>query len=278
MKIGSYNELSRVLEKYNFKIKKKFGQNFLVDPNTLTNIVEKANIDKDTLVIEIGPGVGALSQYILDKCGYLLAYEIDDSLIEILDETLSEYNNFEIINEDFLKADVNKKLKKHNYEKIIVVANLPYYITTPIITKILEENIKVDYMVMMMQKEVAERLAAVKRTKDYNSLSVFIQYFCDVKHLMNVSRNVFVPKPNVDSAVIKLSINKKYKVDKEKLFFDLVRSSFQFRRKTLNNNLKKFDNDKLKKVFKKLNLNLSQRAEELSLEDFVNVANELNKL
>lgn len=277
MKISTYKRTNEILDKYNFKIKKSLGQNFLIDQNILKKIVDLSNIGKDTLVIEIGPGIGALSEFILDKCGYLVMYEIDKRLIPILNDTLKDYKNFKLINEDFLESDVQSDIKDLNFKEIVLISNLPYYVTIPIITKIIEDDLPIQKLILMMQKEVAERLSAKPNTKKYNSLSIFIQYNYDVKTLMNVSRNVFYPKPNVDSSVLKLEKRKKYFVNDEKLFFRFVKEAFSQRRKMLKNNLRNFDLKKLEKIFTELNLSLMQRAEELKIEDYINIVNRLSK-
>ncbi len=277
MKISTYKRTNEILDKYNFKIKKSLGQNFLIDQNILKKIVDLSNIGKDTLVIEIGPGIGALSEFILDKCGYLVMYEIDKRLIPILNDTLKDYKNFKLINEDFLESDVQSDIKDLNFKEIVLISNLPYYVTIPIITKIIEDDLPIQKLILMMQKEVAERLSAKPNTKKYSSLSIFIQYNYDVKTLMNVSRNVFYPKPNVDSSVLKLEKRKKYFVNDEKLFFRFVKEAFSQRRKMLKNNLRNFDLKKLEKIFTELNLSLMQRAEELKIEDYINIVNRLSK-
>ncbi len=265
-----------LLEKYNFNFKKKFGQNFLKDKNILENIVKKSEIDKDTLVIEIGVGAAALTLTMQPYAKNIIGYEIDTSLKEILNEKLSEYKNIEIIYGDFLKQNVKNDLKKYNYKKLYVVANLPYYITTPIITKIIGDNIDVDKIVVMVQKEVGDRFNARPGTKDYNSLTIFLNYYFDIKKLLDVSRNCFTPKPNVDSIVVEMKKKAtKYEVKDEDLFFKLVRDSFKHKRKNLRNNLKFYDLDKIEEVLNKYNLDLNVRAESLPIDMFVEVSNNL---
>ena len=258
-----------------FSFKKKFGQNFLYDENILRNIVEKSNIDKDTLVLEIGVGAAFLTYYTAKAAKYVLGYEIDESLKEIINDQLKECDNTEIIFEDFLKADVSTKLKEYNYKKLYVVANLPYYITTPIITKIINDNLGVDKIVIMVQKEVGDRFNAKPNSKEYNSLTIFLNYYFDIRKLMDVSRNSFVPKPNVDSSIIEFNSNKKYSVKDEELFFKIVRDSFQFKRKNLRNNLKEYNLDKIEEALSKLNKDLTARAESLTIEDFIFITNYL---
>ena len=264
------------LDRNNFKFKKNFGQNFIIDKNVIDNIITKSGVDSDTLVIEIGPGAGSLSAGIASKCGNLVCFEIDKALKPILEENLKEFNNIEIIFEDFLTADVNEVIKKYNYKKTYVIANLPYYITTPIITKIIDKKIDVDKVVVMVQKEVGDRFKANPGSKDYSSLSIFLKYYFDVFKILDVSRNVFMPKPNVDSIVVEFVKTKtKFDVKNEEFFFKLVRDSFTQKRKTLRNNLKAYDLDKISEVLAKYNFDLSVRAEQLPIEIFIDIANTL---
>jgi len=260
----------------NFEFKKSFGQNFIHDDNIIRKIVDSALIDKDTLVIEIGPGAGSLSKEIIPKSKYSILYEIDTRLEDRLNELLKDNDNFEIIFNDFLNEDVKNKISNYYYDKLFVVANLPYYITTPIISKFIDDNILPDKIVIMVQKEVADRLSAKVGSRDYGSLTVLLNYYYDIKKLFDVSRNCFTPKPNVDSAVICMDLKKDRLVVKDlDLFKSLVRDSFQFKRKNLRNNLKKYDLNKIENILKKHNLDLSVRAEMLSLDMFVEIVNEL---
>lgn len=259
-----------------FNFKKKFGQNFITDENIVNQIVDKSEIDKDTLVIEIGPGSGALTYKLSLKAKKVLCYEIDTSLKEILNKNLENLTNIEIKFEDFLLSNPKLELKKYDYKKLYVVANLPYYITTPIIMKIIEE-LNVDKIVVMVQKEVGNRFKAKPNTKEYNSLSVYLNYYFDIKKICDVSRNVFVPKPNVDSIVVVFTKKEKLKVNDEQLFFQIVRDSFKQKRKTIKNNLKDYDLNKIEKVLNKYNLNLQARAEQLDIPIFVDIANNLSK-
>lgn len=264
------------IDKYNFSFKKKFGQNFIVDKNIINSIVNKSEIDKDTLVIEIGPGAGSLTAGLCEAAGWVLCYEIDETLENMLKENLKSYNNYEVIFDDFLKRNVKEDLKKYNFSKIYVVANLPYYITTPIIIKLITDNLNIDRIAVMVQKEVGDRFKANPGTKDYNSLSIYLNYYYDVRKLLDVSRNVFIPKPNVDSIVVCFDKKKeKLKLKDEDVFFKLVRDSFSFKRKTLKNNLKNYDLNKISEVLKKYDLDLSVRAENLPIEIFVEIANNL---
>ena len=255
-----------LIEKYNFNFKKKFGQNFLKDKNILENIALKSDIDKDTLVIEIGVGAAALTNVTCNYAKNVIGYEIDETLKPIINEVLGDKDNVEIIFTDFLKRNVNE------------VANLPYYITTPIIEKIIEDDLGVDKIVIMVQKEVGDRFNAKVGTKDYNSLTVFLNYYFDIKKLMNVSRNSFVPAPNVDSVIIEMDKKKNnYAVQNEKLFFNIIRDSFKFKRKNLRNNLKGYNLDKILEVLKEYDLDLTVRAENLTIEQFIEISNKLNE-
>ncbi len=272
----SPKKMQKELNKENFNFKKKFGQNFIVDKNIIERIINKSNIDKETLVIEIGPGAGSLTSELGKVAGHVIAYEIDKEVKPILEKNIEE--NTEIIYEDFLKRNVKEDLKKYNYSKIYVVANLPYYITTPIIVKLIEDKLNIDKIVVMVQKEVGDRFKAKPNSKDYNSLSIFLNYYYTVEKLLDVSRNVFIPKPNVDSIVVSFTKKEnKIKVDNEQIFFKLVRDSFKQKRKTLRNNLKGYDLEKVEEVLNKHNLNLTVRAEALPIEIFAEIANNLNK-
>lgn len=272
----SPKKMKELLEKYGFSLKKKFGQNFIVDENIIDAIINKSGVDKDTLVIEIGPGAGSLTYKLALSSGNVLCYEIDTTLKDLLQENISECNNVEIIYKDFLQANVKEDLKKYDYDKIFVVANLPYYITTPIIVKIIEDDIPVDKLVVMVQKEVGDRFKAVPGSKDYGSLSVFLNYYFDVKKLMDVSCNVFLPKPNVDSIVVEFKKKENLLELKDReLFFKLIRDSFSQKRKTIRNNLKGYNLEVVETVLNKYGYNLTVRAEQLPLEIFVNLANSL---
>ena len=265
------------MEKYNFNLKKMYGQNFIIDENIINNIIKSAEVDKDTLVIEIGPGAGSLTFKLSEYAKNVLCYEIDTTLKELLQDNLSECNNVDIIFKDFLKANVLEDIKKYNYKKLYVVANLPYYITTPIIVKFIEDNIPVDKIVVMVQKEVGDRFKAKPNTKEYNSLSIYLNYYFNVKKLLDISKNVFIPKPNVDSIIVEFTKKENlYKLKNEKLFFNLVKDSFTQKRKTIKNNLKKYNLEKVEQVLKKYNFDLSVRAEQLPIEVFVDIANNLD--
>jgi 16S rRNA (adenine1518-N6/adenine1519-N6)-dimethyltransferase len=260
-----------LIKGYNFK--KKFGQNFLKDENILRNIVEKSEVDKDTLVIEIGIGAAYLTYYLSEKAKNVLGYEIDESLKDIISSQLEGKDNVDIVYQDFLKSNPIEDIKKYDYKKIYVVANLPYYITTPIIIKLIEDKIPVEKIVVMVQKEVGDRFNAKPNSKEYNSLTIFLNYYFDIKKLMDVSRNCFVPKPNVDSVIIEFKRHNKYNVNNEELFFKLVRDSFKFKRKNLKNNLKGYNLDKIEEALMKLNKDLTVRAESLTVDDLIYISN-----
>ena len=262
----------------NFEFKKSFGQNFLKDNNITEGIASSVDYKENNLVIEIGPGAGALTKKLLKKVDKAILYEIDTRLEEILKEELKEFNNYELIFGDFLDRDVNNDLKKYDYDNLYVVANLPYYVTTPIISKIIEDDISASEIVIMIQKEVADRLSAKIGTKEYGQLTVFLNYFFDIKKVFNVSRNCFVPKPNVDSAVIKMirKNNREYLKDVNH-FSKLVKDSFKFKRKTIKNNLNGYDLDVVNSVLNKYGFDVSCRSEMIPYYVFVDISNELVK-
>ena len=272
----SPKKMSQMLNEKNFKFKKKYGQNFIIDENIINKIVENSNIDKNTLVIEIGPGAGSLTKKLAQNAKQVLCYEIDETLKIVLNDLVMEFNNIDIFYQDFLKSNILDDLKQYQYEKLYIVANLPYYITTPIIMKVIEDNMPVDKIVVMVQKEVGDRFKATPGTKDYNSLSIFLNYYFDILKLMDVSRNVFLPKPNVDSIVVEFKKNKKnYNIKNEKLFFQLIHDSFQQKRKTIKNNLNKYDLKIVENVLKKYNFDLNSRAEQIPIYVFADISNEI---
>ena len=261
----------------NFKFKKQFGQNFICDENIINNIIDKSMIDKDTLVIEVGPGAGSLTNKLALNAKNVLCYEIDKDIKNILESNLKEYHNVEIIYEDFLTCNVLEDLKKYDYKKLYLVANLPYYITTPIIMKLIDDHINVDKIVVMVQKEVGDRFKAKPKSKEYGSLTVFLNYYFDIKKIMDVSKNVFMPKPNVDSIVVEFSkTQNKYDVKDEDIFFKIVKDSFKQKRKTIKNNLREYNLNIIESVLKQNNFSLSSRAEEIPIDVFIKIANELS--
>lgn len=267
--IATVSRTNEILDKYNLKAKKKFGQNFLIDANTVEKIAKNA-CDKDHITIEIGPGIGSLTQKLAKYSKEVISYEIDSSLIPVLKETLGDLDNVTVIEEDFLNTDLGKA--SYHDEEIVVAANLPYYITTPILFKLFESDLKIKCISVMVQKEVADRFKASVNSKDYNSLSVIVQHSYDVSILMNISKNVFNPKPNVDSAVIVFKPKTKKYVKDEKEFYEMVKMAFTQRRKTLFNNLKEhFDNEKIRKMYETLGLKDSIRAQEIDLDTFIRI-------
>ena len=273
----SQKEMIEKLKENNFYFKKKFGQNFIIDSNIINKIVDNSGIDNNTMVIEIGPGAGSLTYKLVSLAKYVLCYEIDKDIEEVLIDNLKDFNNYNIIFDDFLKRDIKEDLKKYSYDKLMIIANLPYYITTPIIIKIIEDNIDVDKMIFMVQKEVGDRFKAKEGSKEYNSLSIFLNYYFDVKKIADVSRNVFIPVPNVDSIVVEFSRKeKKQFVQNLDLFFKIVRDSFKQKRKTLKNNLKGYNLDIIDRVLHIYGYKLSDRAEKIPAKVFVEIANKLD--
>lgn len=260
-----------------FKFKKKFGQNFLVDKNIVNKIVDSISYKSNSLVIEIGCGDGRLTTSLCKKFDYVLGFEIDLDVKNRLLTNLSEFSNYDIIFDDFLKIDLNEEIKKYRYDNLYVIANIPYYIITPIIEKLINSSLNFESINVMVQKEVADRFCAVVGDKNYNSLTVYLNYYFNIKKLFDVSRNCFIPRPNVDSSVVSfISKSCKLHLNNIDLFFNIVRDSFRFKRKTLKNNLCNYDLNKIEKVLFKYNFDLSVRAENLSLEVFCDIANELS--
>ena len=258
----------------NFDYKKSLGQNFLNDENIIDKIVKYSEIDNDTLVIEIGPGAGALSKKTIPLSGYTILYEIDTRLKDILSNVLDNYDNYEIIFNDVLKQNIKEDISRFNYSKIYVVANLPYYITTPIISKVIDE-INPDKIVVMIQEEVADRLCAFVGSRDYAMITVALGCQYDIKKLFKVSRNCFTPSPNVDSAVISLDKHNKYNINDKKVFDKLIKDAFRFKRKNLRNNLKGYDLKKIEEILVKNNHSLNDRAEVIPISLFIELANNL---
>jgi len=283
--LNTFRKTREILNKYGLTAKKKFGQNFLIDDNILDEISTSACINDDELIIEIGPGLGNLTSYLLKKSRYVLLVEIDNNMIEILNDRFKENTNYSLINEDILKVDLDEKISKieeelnFSFKKVKVVANLPYYITTPILFKLLQDSKRVDEIVVMVQKEVADRMVASPKSKDYGILSVMIKYLADAEIIIKVPKEAFIPSPNVTSSVIKLVKNKKYECDDEEKLFELIHHAFAQRRKKMINSLEssKFlnlDKERIKDAFNKVNLNENVRAEELSIEEFILLSKE----
>ena len=284
-KLSNPQKTIEVLQKYNFTFQKKFGQNFLIDPHVLDKIIAAAEITKDDFVLEIGPGIGTLTQYLAEAAREVVAVEIDSSLIPILEDTLSSYDNVSVINEDVLKVDLKKLAEERNGGKPIkVVANLPYYITTPIIMGLFESHVPLKSLTVMVQKEVALRMQAGPGTKDYGALSLAVQYYADPYLAANVPPNCFMPRPNVGSAVIRLTRFEEtpVKVKDEALLFRLIRASFNQRRKTLQNGLVNspelhFSKEQVAAAIETLGVSPSIRGEALTLEQFAALCNALSE-
>ena len=285
MRIADYSVTRAILERHGFTFKKSFGQNFLTDTNILQKIVDTAEIDKKVNVIEIGPGIGALTEFLAESAAEVMAFEIDDRLVPILADTLRDFDNVTVVNQDILKVDLAQYIAefKNPDLPIKVVANLPYYITTPILMYLIESGIPFSEFVVMMQKEVADRISAQPNTKAYGSLSIAVQYYMTAKVAFIVPRTVFVPAPNVDSAILKMGRRDQpaVEVQDEKFFFKVSKASFVHRRKTLWNNLTSYfgkseeTKGKLTAALERANLSPSVRGEALSLEEFARLADAL---
>lgn len=283
--LGNPQNTIEVLQKYNFTFQKKFGQNFLIDTHVLDKIINSAEITKDDMVLEIGPGIGTMTQYLACAAGKVVAVEIDKALIPILEDTLSEYDNVRVINEDVLKVDIAKLAEEENGGRPIkVVANLPYYITTPIIMGLFENNVPIKSITVMVQKEVADRMQVGPGTKDYGALSLAVQYYAKPYIVANVPPNCFMPRPKVGSAVIRLDRYEEpqVQVKDEKLMFKIIRASFNQRRKTLANGLKNsaeldYSKETIEEAIAELGKGASVRGEALTLEEFAKLANILSE-
>ena len=273
---------AEIINKYAFRFKKSFGQNFLIDSNVIKKIISAADIKADDFILEIGPGIGTLTQHLAFSAGNVAAVEIDDRLIPVLDETLAGYDNVTVINEDVLNVDLEKLVSERSPGKRIkVIANLPYYVTTPVIMELLKISGLIRSITIMVQKEVADRMAADPGTKDYGALSLAVEYYCGVKKITDVSPNCFMPRPEVTSSVIQLNIrDEKQPVKDERLMFKLIKAAFAQRRKTLLNSLRNSGEFNLTKeqweeALEKLGIEPSVRGEKLKLEDFVKLADEI---
>lgn len=281
--LGNPKNTIEILNKYKFVFQKKFGQNFLVDTHVLDKIIQAAEITKEDFVLEIGPGIGTLTQYLCENAREVVAVEIDKMLIPILEDTLSEYDNVTVINQDILKLDLNTLVQERNGGRPIkVVANLPYYITTPIIMDLFERHLPLKNITVMVQKEVADRMQAAPGGKDYGALSLAVQYYSKPYIAANVPPNCFMPRPNVGSAVIRLALHEKspVQVEDENLLFKMIRASFNQRRKTLANGLNNspelsFDKEEVGQALSALHLPENIRGEALTLEQFAALANAL---
>lgn len=282
--LGIPKNTIEILQKYNFSFQKKFGQNFLIDTHILERIINEAEITDSDMVLEIGPGIGTMTQYLCENAKKVVAVEIDKSLIPILDDTLSEYDNVTVINEDILKVDINRLVNEKNDGKAIkVVANLPYYITTPIIMGLFEKKVNVESITVMVQKEVAQRMQATPGTKDYGALSLAVQYYSEPEIVANVPPNCFMPRPNVSSAVIRMTLHKEPKVvvQNEILLFKIIKASFSQRRKTLVNSINNsqelsFSKEQVVKALEEMGISENIRGEALTLKQFGTLSDILN--
>ena len=283
--LGNPQNTIEILQKYNFTFQKKFGQNFLIDTHVLDKIIRAAEITREDMVLEIGPGIGTMTQYLAEAAGKVVAVEIDKNLIPILSDTLSAYENVTIINEDVLKLDIQKLANEENQGRPIkVVANLPYYITTPIIMGLFENHVPVESITVMVQKEVADRMQTGPGNKDYGALSLAVQYYAEPYIVANVPPNCFMPRPKVGSVVIRLTCHEQppVEVKDERLMFDIIRASFNQRRKTLANGLNNsdklsFSKEEITEAIESLGKGSSVRGEALTLEEFAGLSNYLWK-
>ena len=283
MKLYAPSTIKDIREKHGFNFSKNLGQNFLVDKNIIDDIIEESYITEDDLVIEIGPGVGVLTAEAAQRAAKVVAVEIDTNLIPILEETLAEYDNVTVINRDILKTDLKELVEEHGTGGgVKIIGNLPYYITTPIIMKILEEDVKVDSITIMMQKEVADRIKASPGNKTYGALSAAVQYYCTIEQIATAPKEVFVPRPKVDSAVLRLDVRKEHPVEllDEAMFFRCIKSGFEQRRKTLLNSLNGtagLGKDDIRQVLEDAGIDPVRRIETLDLQELADLANSMTK-
>lgn len=284
--LGNPQNTIEILNKYHITFRKKFGQNFLIDTHVLEKIISAAEITREDTVLEIGPGIGTMTQYLCENAGKVIAVEIDRDLIPILEQdTLSSYDNYKIINDDVLKLDLNRLVEEENGGRPIkVVANLPYYITTPIVMGLLEKHVPIKSITVMVQKEVADRMQAGPGSKDYGALSLAVGYYADAYIAANVPPNCFMPRPNVGSAVIRLTLYNEppVQVRSEKLMFDIIRASFNQRRKTLMNGISNsseldFTKEEIIAAIEAVGLDVQVRGEKLTLEQFARLSDELDR-
>lgn len=283
--MSSLEETRYILKKYNIKANKRLGQNFLINDNVIESIVKAAEVTEENLIIEIGPGLGTLTSKLLEKAGKVIAVELDENMIKILEDRFKLYNNFYLINEDILKIDLKELIASNlnNLKKVKIVANLPYYITTPIIMKLLEGKLDIDSITVMVQKEVADRITARPGDKLSGAITYSVNYYAETEKVILVGKESFIPSPEVDSEVIKLNIRKEppVNVENEEIFFKLIKASFMQRRKTLQNALTNSgivtDKEVVRKVFDKMNLKPDIRGEKLTIEEFARLANLIAK-
>lgn len=278
-----YEETKFLMKKYNITANKNLGQNFLIDESVILEACDAANISKEDLVIEIGPGLGTLTKYLLERAGKVICIELDDRMISILKERFFLYDNFEIINEDVLKVDLKvliKNEKSENIKNVKIVANLPYYITTPIIMKLLEEQLDIESITVMVQKEVADRLIAIPGEKNTGAITYTVYFYAEAENVRIVDRSSFIPEPSVESEVINLKIRKEppVQVEDKELLFKLIKQAFMQRRKTLVNSVSNsglIEKEKILKILEKLNINANIRAEKLTIQNFTDISNKM---
>lgn len=281
MKLYSPSTIRDIKERYGFKLSKSLGQNFLTDKNIIDKIIDASDITDEDLVVEIGPGIGVLTAEAAERAKRVIAVEIDKNLIPILEDTLSDYENVEILNQDILKTNLNEIIEKADCNEVRIIGNLPYYITTPIIMDILEKGTKASSITIMMQKEVADRIKAAPGSKTYGAISVAVQYYCQVESVATVPKEVFVPIPKVDSAVLKLNIRKEKPVEllDEAMFFKCIKAGFGQRRKTLFNSLTGTgcSKEEVRLYLEEAMIDGNRRAETLSMKEFAEIANVISK-
>ena len=278
---SSLEDTKFILKKYNIQANKGLGQNFLIDDNVINDIIKSSEIEERDLIIEIGPGLGTLTSKLLEKAGVIIAIELDSRMIKILEDRFKLYNNFKLINDDILKVNLRKIINENisDFKNVKIVANLPYYITTPIIMKLLEDKLDIDSIIVMVQKEVADRLTAKPGSRPSGAITYTVDYYSKAEEIVFVSKNSFIPVPEVDSEVIKLKIRKEKKVQvlNEDMFFKIIKASFMQRRKTLINGLINSgiikDREKIQEIFEKIGIDINIRGEKLTIEQFANVSN-----
>ena len=281
--MNTLNKTKYLMNKYNINPTKKFGQNFLIDDNILQNIVDASNITEDDIVIEIGPGLGNLTQYLIEKAKFVILIEIDNSMIGLLEDRFKEYQNYKILNQDILKINLDELTREYNSSNIKVVANLPYYITTPILFKLLQESSDIKEITVMVQKEVAKRMVAPCKTKDYGILTLMVEYLAIPEIKFFVPNSSFIPSPNVESAIINLKKEKRYNVKDENILFDLIHSAFAMRRKKMINSLEQahflnMNKEDIKKFVNICGLTDNVRAEELSINEYIKLADKISEI
>lgn len=280
--MNTLNKTKYLMNKYNINPTKKFGQNFLIDDSILQNIVDASNITEDDIVIEIGPGLGNLTQYLIEKAKFVILIEIDNSMIGVLEDRFKEYQNYKILNQDILKINLDELTREYNSSNIKVVANLPYYITTPILFKLLQESSDIKEITVMVQKEVAKRMVAPCKTKDYGILTLMVEYLAIPEIKFFVPNSSFIPSPNVESAIINLKKEKRYNVKDENVLFDLIHSAFAMRRKKMINSLEQahflnMNKEDIKKFVNICGLTDNVRAEELSINEYIKLADKISE-